>query len=377
MSKNVELSVILPCRNEQSALRSCIKQIKSVIKENKLSAEIIVSDSSTDKSPQIAKSERVTLVKHDQVGYGRAYLEAFPHARGKYIFMADPDGSYDFNEIPRFLLALKSGFDFVIGNRFSNKIKKGVMPWHHKYIGNPILSGTLKLFFGRSVNDAHCGMRAISSSALQKLQLNTTGMEFASEMVMKSLKQKLKIKELPISLHERKGESKLRSFRDGWRHLRFMLLHSPLFLFLIPGLISLLIGIEMFAWLYFSSPKIGGIQFFFHPMFLASALIIIGYQLIIFAAFSKTYLTTQLGEENKLLEKLYKHITIEKAGTLGLLITLIGAIIYLSIFVSWINSDFSSLNQVKNSIIALTLLVIGVQTIFSSFMLSILGIKGK
>jgi hypothetical protein len=291
--------------------------------------------------------------------------------------MADPDGSYDFKEIPRFLEHLKAGSDFVIGNRFSGKIKKGVMPWHHKYIGNPILSGTLKLFFGRSVNDAHCGMRALSSEALKKLQLNTTGMEFASEMVMKALKQKLKIKELPISLHARKGNSKLRSFRDGWRHLRFMLLHSPLFLFLIPGLISLLIGIEMFAWLYFSSPEIAGITFFFHPMFLASALIIIGYQLIIFAAFSKTYLTTQLGEENKLLEKVYRHITIEKAGTLGLVITLIGAIIYLSIFISWINSDFSSLDQVKNSILALTLLVIGVQTIFSSFMLSILGIKGK
>ena len=219
-SKNPELSVILPCRNEEAALESCITQIKKTIKKHNINAEIIVSDSSTDSSPKIAKQNKVKLIKHDKEGYGIAYLEGFKHTKGKYLFMADADGSYDFNEIPKFLNQLKNGHDLIIGNRFKGKIEKKAMPFHHRYIGNPILSFILRIFFKTKVHDIHSGMRAISQKALKKLNLKTTGMEFASEMIIRASQQNLKIKEIPINYYKRKGNSKLRSLADGWRHIK-------------------------------------------------------------------------------------------------------------------------------------------------------------
>ena len=378
MKENIpELSIILPCRNEETALPICLKQIKEVIKKHKINAEIIVSDSSYDNSPDIAKKNGVTLIKHDKEGYGNAYLEGFKHAKGKYIFMADPDNTYDFNYIPEFLNSLKNNNDFVIGNRFSNKMEKGSMPTLHKYIGNPLLSFTLRLLFQTKIKDSQCGMRAIKKEALEKLKLTTTGMEFASEMIIKSLKNNIRIKEIPISYKKRLGTSKLNSFKDAWRHLRFMLLYSPLFLFFIPGLITFLIGINTFLLIYTNNLKILGIQFYTHPLFLASLLIISGYQLIIFSIFAKTYAITHLNEKNQSFEKLYRYITLEKASILGIILAITGLTIYLTIFNTWITRNLGSLNQIKNLVLALTLTILGIQTIFSAFMLSILGIKEK
>ena len=176
---NPEISIILPCRNEEQAIEFCLKQIKEVIKKNKLNAEIIVSDSSTDNSPIIAKKNKVMLIKHNKEGYGNAYLEAFPYAKGKYIFMADCDGTYDFNETPKFIEELKQGNNLVIGNRFAGTMEKDSMPFLNKYIGNPVLSGILRLFFFTKIKDSHSGMRAITKQALNKLNLKTAGMEFA------------------------------------------------------------------------------------------------------------------------------------------------------------------------------------------------------
>ncbi len=377
VDKNPELSVILPCLNEERALGACLEKIKKVIEENNLTAEIIVIDNgSIDNSCKIAKDMQVELVHEKERGYGSACLKGFQTAKGKYLFLADSDGSYDFNEIPGFIGQLKKGSDFIIGNRFKGKIEKGAMSWPHKYVGNPILSGILRLFFKAKIHDAHCGMRAITNKALKKLNLRTTGMEFASEMVIMAIKKKLKIKELPINYYKRKGESKLKSFADGWRHLRFMLLHSPLFLFFIPGFLLFWIGLISMFWLYFGSPSILGIKLFYHPMFLSSLLIIIGYQLIIFSLFAKTYSINYLGDK-PIFDKLYNYITIEKASIFGILIVLSGIIIYGILFLKWINTGFVALNEIKNSILALTLIIIGIQTIFSSFMLSILGIKAK
>jgi glycosyltransferase involved in cell wall biosynthesis len=372
-----EISIILPCRNEERALPLCIKQIKETIKNNYLSAEVIISDSSTDSCPAIAKKENVRLVKHDKEGYGRAYLEAFKHARGKYIFMADADCTYDFGEIPNFIRELDKGYDLVLGNRFAGKMNNNSMSFSHRYIGNPILSFILRLFFGTSVRDSQSGMRAIRKESLEKLNLQTTGMEFASEMIIKALKNNLRIKEIPIGYYKRKGDSKLRTFSDGWKHLRFMLLYSPLFLFFIPGIILFFIGIETMFWFYFGNPQVFGVKFYYHPMFLSSLLTIAGYQLIIFSVFAKTYAITHLNEQNKYLEKFFRYITIEKASIFGILTIIFGLIIYLFILNNWINSGFGSLNEIKNSIVALTLVILGVQTIFSSFMLSILGIREK
>lgn len=227
-NNNITLSVILPCHNEEEGLGDSIKQIKKIFVENQINGEIIVSDSSTDKSPEIAKELGVTLLKHNLLGYGRAYLEGFTVAQGEFLFLADPDGSYDFREIPKFLKYLKEDNDFIIGNRFGGKIEKGAMPWSHKYIGNPLLSGLLRMFFQTNIRDIHCGMRAINKKALNNLNLKTTGMEFASEMLVEALGQGLKIKEVAINYHPRKGKSKLKPLVDGWRHLRLILLYSPL-----------------------------------------------------------------------------------------------------------------------------------------------------
>jgi glycosyltransferase involved in cell wall biosynthesis len=377
MADKIELSVVLPCRNEEKSLDFCIKQIKKVLEENKINGEIIVSDSSSDKSPEIAKKNKIKLVKHGLEGYGVAYLEGFKEVRGKYIFMADSDGSYDFNEIPRFLKVLRQGYDFVIGDRLKGKMEKGSMPWSHQYIGNPILSGILRVFFNSNVHDVHCGMRAISKEALDNLNLRTTGMEFASEMVIKAIKRKLKIKQLPIDYHKRKGKSKLRPFSDAWKHMRFMLLYSPLFLFFIPGMLLFFVGFLSMIWFYLGNPHIFTMNLQVHPMFISSLLTLIGYQLIVFAAFAKSYAINHLGEESEIMQKLYRYITIEKASIIGIILGLFGIAIYIFILIKWIRSNFGSLDEVKNSIVALTLIVLGIQTVFSSFMLSILGIKEK
>jgi len=303
--KKPEISIVLPCRNEEDALAFCLNQIKETIKNNNLSAEIIVSDSSYDKSPQIAKKEKVILLKHDKEGYGTAYLEAFKIAKGKYIFMADADASYDFKKIPEFICQLEKGSDMVIGNRFSGTIHQGSMSFSHRYIGNPILSFILRLFFRTKIRDSQCGIRAIKKSVLENLNLQTTGMEFASEMIIKALKNKLKIKELAVDYYPRMGKSKMRSFRDAWKHMRFMLLYSPLFLFFIPGVVIFLLGIISLFLFYFYSPIILGIKLYVHPMFLSSLLTIVGYQLIGFAGFAKIYSITHLKENNFLQENLF------------------------------------------------------------------------
>jgi glycosyltransferase involved in cell wall biosynthesis len=372
-----EISIILPCLNEEKAIGACLEQIKTVIKANNLNAEIIVVDNgSTDKSCQIAVKKGVHLVHEEEKGYGCAYLKGFSVARGKYLFLADSDASYDFNEIPKFTGELKKGYDFVLGNRFKGKIAKNAMPWAHRYIGNPVLSGVLRLFFKVKVHDAHCGMRAITSKALEMLNLKTIGMEFASEMIIMAGKNNLKIAELPIDYHKRLGNSKLKSFVDGWRHLRFMLLYSPLFLFFLPGVVLFLTGAGLMLWMYFASPTIFGLKLHFHPMFFAALLIIIGYQLVIFALFAKTYSITHLKDE-PIFDKFYKYVTIEKASIIGILMVFLGLIIYFGICAKWLKSGFGEINEVKNSIVALTLVIIGMQTVFSSFMLSILGIKER
>lgn len=374
-NKPPEISIILPCRNEEQGLVFCLKKIKETIKKNNLSAEIIVSDSSTDRSPEIAEESGVALVKHDKEGYGIAYLEAFKVARGKYFFMADSDGTYDFAEIPNFIKQLKKGNDLILGNRFAGKIEEGAMPPMNRYLGNPILSFILRLFFFTKIKDSHTGMRAMRKTSIEKLNLRTTGMEFASEMIIKAIKNNFKIKEVPINYYKRLGDSKLKPFSDAWKHLRFMLLYSPLFLFFIPGAVLFTAGVATMLWFYFDSPVILGFKMYYHPMFFSSALIIIGYQLIVFSAFAKSYAINHLGEKSETMEKLYKLLTIERVSIAGILILLFGALVYVAIITKWIGSGFGSLNEIKNSIAGLTLIIFGVQTVSSSFMLSILSIK--
>ena len=382
MLENPELSIILPVLNEEKSISSCLSEIMSVINKNELNAEIIIVDNgSTDRTrDEIFKLKGVLkntkLVKHTIRGYGSAYLRGFEVANGKYIFMADADGSYDFNEIPKFLESLRKGYDFVIGNRFNRNMEKGAMPWHHRLIGNPILSGILRLFFKTKVGDSHCGMRAIRKNSLKKLDLRTTGMEFASEMVIKAAKKRLRIMEIPIKYHKRKGDSKLRSFRDGWRHLRFMLLYAPLFLFFIPGIFLFLVGLTSMILFYFINVQVLMIQFYYHPMFISSIFMLVGYQIVIFSLFAKTYAINHLGEP-KVFDEIYRHVKLERVILFSGIMVLFSLILFGKIFVNWWWFDFNPLEATKDSIIALTLLMLGVQSVFSAFMLSVLGIKEK
>lgn len=383
MDKNKKISFILPCLNEEVAIGFCLEEIREVIRGETLSAEVIVVDNgSSDRSKQIVEEKQINfpelrLVSEKKSGYGFAYLRGISEASGDYLFLADADGTYDFKQVSNFADKIEEGYDLVIGNRFSKKLEKGVMSWSHRLLGNPFLSFLVRLLFKVRVKDVHCGIRMSRRLSLKQITLYTGGMEFASEMIIKAAKAGLKIGELPVSYKKRIGESKLKTISDGWRHLRFILLYSPLALFLIPGLLIFFAGLFLLLYFYFFNPNIFGLQFYLHPLFLFSLMILFGYQLIIFSAFSKIYAINHFGDSSCLVEKLFKHLTIEKAGTIGLVIVIIGIVLYVSIFISWFNSGFNELNRIKESIIGLTLIMFGAQTFFSAFMFSILGIKEK
>lgn len=383
MNENKKISFILPCLNEEAALKFCLTEIQETIKIDNLQAEVLVVDNgSSDNSREIVLSQQINfpelrLINEARRGYGLAYLRGLKEARGEYLFMADADGTYNFKQASEFIAQLEKGYDLVVGNRFTGKLTKKAMTWSHRYIGNPFLSFLVRLFFKVKIKDIHCGVRIISRAALDKITLYTGGMEFASEMIIKAAKAGLKIGELPVEYKNRLGDSKLNTVVDGWRHLRFILLYSPLALFFLPGLIIFMSGFTLLAVFYFFELNLFGLQFYVHPLFLFSLMMLLGYQLIIFSAFSKIYAINHLGDQSHLIEKLFKHLTIEKTGMIGLLITLGGAILYISIFVNWVNSGFNDLNRIKESIIGLTLIMLGAQTFFSAFMFSILGIKEK
>ena len=380
--KSPKISIVLPCKNEELALQRCLDEIKGVIAKDNLDAEVIVVDNgSTDGSRKILGENlrtfsKLKIINESNEGYGLAYLKGFETARGEYIFMADADGTYSFKDIPKFLEEIKKGNDLVVGNRFASSISRESMSFLRK-AGNAILSLITRLLFKIKIKDIHSGARMITRQALSQITLYTAGMEFASEMIIKAKRRGLKISELSVSYRPRFGESKLRAFRDGWRHLRFLLLYSPLFLFLLPGLFLFLAGILSMTLLFFFNIQILGLEFYFHPMFLSSLLILVGYQLVFFAGFAKVYAVTHLGDEDRLVSNLFKYITIEKAGVLGIVCAGLGGLKFLFIFWKWVSTGFGSLDEIKSSIVAMTFVVFGVETIFSAFMLSMLGIKER
>lgn len=389
-----DITIVIPCLNEAQAIVDCVRTAAATAAVNHWDAEILIIDNgSTDGSVEKIeksisqnvqsslsinnRSITIRLIKEPRRGYGYACLRGFKEAQGKYIFIADGDGSYDFGQMPLFIEKLKHGNDMVIGDRFNAGMKNGSMPWHHRYIGNPILSAFVRRFFKVKNHDVHCGARALSREAFNKMDLHCGGMEFASEMVVQAARRGLKMDEVPVDYRLRLGDSKLRSMRDGWRHLRFILLYSPLYLFFIPGIFLFGIGMITMTVLYFISPTILGIQLFVHPMFLSAAFIILGYELIFFSFFAKIYAVTHLNERSAVVERLFRWVTLERAGLAGIMIAASGLLVYAYIFKAWATSGFGSLDQIKNSIVALTLLVVGTQTVFSAFMLSIVGISGK
>lgn len=375
----IEVSVVMPCLNEEEAIGICINKIKEVFANYGIKGEIIVADNgSVDRSREISESAGARVVSEPQRGYGAAYLRGFQEAKGKFIVMADSDNTYDLYGIPEFIAQLKAGNDFVIGSRFKGRMKKGAMSWTHRYIGNPILSGMTRLFFHTSLSDIHCGMRAFTMEAYRKMELKSLGMEFATEMVVAALKNNLKVAEVPIDYHLRKGRSKLNSIPDAWRHIRFMLLYSPLWLYFIPGMIGF--GLGMFVLLLSAKgPFIFlGRSWDLHVMVFASSLCILSYQILNLGVYAHSYAISQgFLKSEPLMAFFQRRFSLEKGILLGALFFLAGLIINVIIFIDWFSNSFGPLYRIRESILAMTFLAIGLQTIFSSFFISLLFLRKR
>jgi glycosyltransferase involved in cell wall biosynthesis len=338
--------------------------------------EVIVADNaSEDDSAALAARAGARVVVEPRRGYGSAYLAGFAASRGEYIVMADADLTYDFGEIPRFVTELQAGAELVMGDRMDN-IQPGAMPWLHRYVGNPLLSGLLNLFFRTGVNDAHCGMRALRRDVLARLDLRTTGMEFASEMVIRASKENLRIAEFPIEYHPRGGESKLSSVRDGWRHLRFLLVHSPTHLFIVPGLmlsgLGLLLMIMVAAGLSFFGRAWG-----IHALIGGALLTIVGTQVLALGLCAHAYGTYFMGERDPWFDRMRARFRLEHGLLLGGLFMLAGLAMGTVVLVTWISNGFGQLSYEQLALFAAALLIVGIQIFFSSFLLSILGLRRR
>jgi glycosyltransferase involved in cell wall biosynthesis len=370
------VSVVIPCLNEAENIESCVTAALEAMLRMGVAGEVVVADNdSEDDSALLAERAGARVVIERRRGYGSAYLAGFDASRGRYIVMADADLTYDFDEIPRFVAALEEGAEMVIGDRMDN-IQPGAMPWLHQYIGNPILTGLLNLFFRTGISDAHCGMRALRRDVLPRLDLRTTGMEFASEMVIRAAKENLRIAEFPIEYHPRGGESKLSSFRDGWRHLRFLLVHSPNHLFIVPG--ALLAGLGTLIVVFVGA----GLDFFgrawgLHALIGGALLMIVGTQVLALGLCAHAYGTYFMGEQDPWFDRMRARFRLEHGLLLGGVFVLIGVVMGGVIIATWISHGFGSLADEHLAVIAASLLIVGIQIFFSSFLLSILGLRRR
>jgi glycosyltransferase involved in cell wall biosynthesis len=370
------VSVVIPCLNEAENIEACVTAALGALAQMGVPGEVVVADNdSEDDSARLAEQAGARVVVERRRGYGSAYLAGFAASKGRFIVMADADLTYDFNEIPRFVSALEEGAEMVIGDRMDN-IQPGAMPWLHRYVGNPILTGLLNLFFRTGINDAHCGMRALRRDVLPRLDLRTTGMEFASEMVIRASKENLKIAEFPIEYHPRGGESKLSSFRDGWRHLRFLLVHSPNHLFIFPGAALAGVGALIVAFVG------AGFNFFgrswgLHALVGGSLLMIVGTQVLALGLCAHAFGTYFMNEQDPWFDRMRARFRLEHGLLLGGAFTLLGLVMGGVIVASWISHGFGSLAYERLAVVAASLLIVGIQIFFSSFLLSILGLRRR
>ena len=364
------LSVVMPTMNEEEGIETCLNWIEEAVLELGLPTEIIVSDSSTDRTPEIARERGAIVVEPDQQGYGYAYRYAFERARGEYVIMGDADTTYDFSEIPRLLEHLEAeDADVVMGSRLEGEIEDGAMPPLHQYIGNPLLTTFLNAFYDAEVSDAHSGFRIFRRDTLDELGLETDGMEFASEMIMEAGAQNLDIEEVPIVYHEREGEETLDSFQDGWRHVRFMLVNAPGYLFSVPGLLLGVFGLSIMtvAW---SDVTVGGVSPGINSMIVGSLLTIVGYQIGSLGIFATVASDPIQKPADSVTRALTEQVSLERGATLGLVVFGLGALTAGGLVYRWAANGFILLGFTKTALSAFTAIVIGLQTVFSSFFLS-------
>ncbi|MBM4423118.1 MAG: glycosyltransferase family 2 protein [Chloroflexi bacterium] len=377
MSDAPEVSVVLPCLNEVKTVGRCVEKAMRAFEASGLRGEVVVSDNgSTDGSQDIAAKAGARVVHAARRGYGSAYLHGIAEARAPIIVMADSDDTYDLGETPRLVAKLREGYDMVLASRLRGNIMPGAMPWLHRYVGNPILTGVLNLLFGLRVSDAHTGMRAFTREAYDRLSLRTTGMEFASEMIVAAAQARLRIAETPITYYPREGESKLDTWRDGWRHLRYLLLRSPTALFIAPGAVMMSLGWLPLIALERGPLTLGGFFFDFHYMIVGSALALLGLQTLLLGLQGKGYLVARgLDRRDALIDWLQTHVTLERGLLLGLILLAIGFGVGLNIFLVWAQHNFANINELRRGLLALTLSVSGTQIMFSSLFLSLLDIQ--
>ena len=370
------VSVVIPCLDEAATIERCVKRARHVLEDREIPGEVIVVDNgSSDGSADIARAAGARVIHEARRGYGSAYLAGFAAAHGDYIVMADADLTYDFNDIPRFIDELETGAQFVIGDRMNN-IHPGAMPWLHRYVGNPVLTAILNLFFRVGVHDAHCGMRALRRDVLPKLDLRTTGMEFASEMVIRASKEELAIRQIPIEYHRREGESKLSSFRDGWRHLRFLLVHSPTHLFFVPGALLTILGAAIVATVL-AHVSVFGRSWDVHTMIGGAMLTIVGTQILALGLCARAYGVYILGERDEWFSRMRRHVKLEHGLLAGAALVVAGLVVGGVIVGKWISRGGGALGETRPALLAATLVIVGIQTFFSSFLLSILGLRRR
>lgn len=381
---NLELSIVMPCLNEAETLETCIRKAQRTLYETHIHGEILIADNgSTDGSQTIAAGLGARVVAVEARGYGNALMSGIAAARGRYIIMGDADDSYDFSDLGRFIEKLREGYDLVMGNRFKGGIKPGAMPSLHRYLGNPVLTTIGRLLFHSPCGDFHCGLRGFSKDAVMRMDLRTTGMEFASEMVVKATLHKMRIAEVPtvLSPDGRSRAPHLRSWRDGWRHLRFLLLYSPRWLFLVPGILLMIAGLAASLWLMPGPRNIGGVTFDVHTLLYAGMAILAGFQAIAFAVFTKTFAISEgLLPEDPRLKKLLRFFNLELGlivGSILMISGIIGSIYALDI---WGQRSFGPLNPsqtLRMVIPAVICFTLGCEIIFSSFFLSVLRLRRR
>ncbi len=381
----IEISIVMPCLNEAETLADCIREARAALEASGTAGEIVVADNgSTDGSREIAAQAGARVVEAAPRGYGHALQAGIRGARGRYVLMGDADGSYDFGELPRFLERLRTGHDLVMGcrfPRFGGRIEPGAMPWKHRWIGNPILSSLGKLFFGAPVNDFHCGLRAFRREAVLNLDLRTAGMEFASEMVAKASLRGLKFSEVPVTLRpdRRSRPPHLRSWRDGWRHLRFMLFFSPNWLFALPGLTLTLAGAFGFLLLLPRPLKVGSVTFDLNSLLVSAAAMTAGVQILAFGLFIKAYaVNIGLLPGRRYWRRIVEGPAVEWGIVIGFVLISLGVGFLSAAVLQWKSAGFGPLafeESLRLTILAVTLIALGLQALFSGFVLNILGLK--
>jgi glycosyltransferase involved in cell wall biosynthesis len=382
--ENFELTILMPCLNEAETIGICISKAKNYLEQKRINGEILIADNgSTDGSTEIANNLGARVVEIKERGYGAALIGGIDAARGTYVIMGDADDSYDFENLDEFVDNLRKGYDLVMGNRFRGGVKPGAMPFLHQYLGNPILSFLGRTFFRNSIGDYHCGLRGFNKISIQKIDLKTTGMEFATEMVVKAAINHLKIIEVPTTLSPdgRTRKPHLRTWRDGWRHLRFMLMYAPNWLFLYPGIllmaICLVIGIRLLTGPIF----VGGIGLDVHTLVVSQLGFIIGYQAVNYYVFSKIIAIKQgLIPDDDKVKHLFSIFNLERGLLIGFLLFIIGLVMFVLMIVNWGASSFGSINVEDGMRIIIPsslFIAIGIQTILSSFLLSQIGLDTK